>query len=195
MKTLHIIPLVAALAAFSLDAHAAPKTYIIDSEHTYPSIETDHFGGLSVWRGKFNKTTGKITLDHEAKIGTIETVIDTNSVDFGNDALNEHIRAADMLDSKQFPQATYKGTFAKFNGDVPIEISGELTLRGITKPLTLTIKSFKCMPNHPMHKKEVCGADAYAVFNRGDFGVNYGLDKGFFGEVRVQIQVEAIIQQ
>ena len=90
MKTLQLLPLAAAMAAFPLGAQAAPKTYVIDSDHTYPSIETDHFGGLSVWRGKFNKTSGKITLDRDAKTGSIEAIIDTHSVDFGNDAMNDH---------------------------------------------------------------------------------------------------------
>lgn len=195
MKISRLLPLAAALAFFSLGAQAAPKTYAIDSDHTYPSIETDHFGGLSVWRGKFNKTSGKITLDREAKTGTVEAIIDIHSVDFGNDALNDHIKTADILDAKQFPQAIYKGVFSKFTDSVPTEINGELTLHGVTKPINLTIKTFKCLEHHPMHKKEVCGADAYATFNRGDFGILYGLDKGFFSETRLFIQVEAIVQE
>jgi polyisoprenoid-binding protein YceI len=96
-----------------------------------------------------------------------------------------------MLDVAKFPNANYKGQVV-FNGDVPAEINGELTLHGVTKPVKLAINKFKCI-QHPMFKREVCGADASGTFNRGEFGVSYGLPK-FSPDVRLQIQVEAIKQ-
>ena len=186
MKISHLI--VAAVAASSAIAYAA-DTYTIDPGHTYPSFEADHMG-ISVLRGKFNKTTGSITLDRAAKTGTIDIVIDANSLDFGHDKLNEHAKNADMFDVAKFPTATYKAKSIKFKGDVPASVDGELTLHGVTKPVTLTINKFKCI-DHPMLKKEVCGADASAEFKRSDFGINYGLPR-MAPEVKLAIQVEAV---
>ncbi|GAA5232949.1 polyisoprenoid-binding protein [Verticiella sediminum] len=178
-------------ATFAGTAAAAPVTYKIDPQHTYPSFEADHLGGLSVWRGKFNRSQGSVVLDREAKEGTVQIEIDISSIDFGNDELNQHAQGAEMFDAKQFPTATYKGRFSDFDGDEPEEVEGEFTLRGVTRPLKLEIESFKCM-QHPMEKVEVCGADARAKFDRGDFGLNFGLDMGFKPDVELRIQVEAL---
>lgn len=185
------ILLASAIAIAAGGAVAAPVTYNLDPNHTYPSFEADHMGGLSTWRGKFNKSSGKVILDREAKTGSLEVTIDMDSVDFGHDKMNEHAKNAEIFDVAQYPTATYKGTFSKFDGDVPTEVEGELTLHGVTKPLTLSIGKFHCMP-HPMLKVEVCGADASASFNRDDFGVSYGKDYGFHQEVTLQIQTEAL---
>jgi polyisoprenoid-binding protein YceI len=174
-------------------AQAAADTYKIDASHTYPSFEADHFGGLSVWRGKFNKSEGSIVVDNAAKTGSVDITIDTTSLDFGNDKLNEHAKKDEaMFDTAKFPTATYKGKLV-FNGDTPSAVNGELTLHGVTKPVTLKIDKFKCIV-HPMSKKNVCGADAVATFNRSDFGITYGTQMGFNPEVRLAIQVEAVKQ-
>ena len=179
------------LSAAFTSAFAAPATYTLDPSHTYPSFEADHFGGLSLWRGKFNKTTGKVTLDKAAKTGSVEVTIDTASIDFGHEKMNDHAKGAEIFDVAQFPTAVYKGNLAKFKKDAPTEVVGELTLHGVTKPVTLKVNSFKCMM-HPMLKREACGADASAVINRADFGVNYGQAYGFKQEVTLRIQVEGI---
>lgn len=183
--------LATALTAAATAATAAPATYNLDPTHTYPSFEADHFGGLSTWRGKFDKSSGKVVLDRAAKSGTIEVTVQTDSVNFGLAKMDEHAKGADLFDVAKYPTATYKGKFTAFNGDVPTEAQGELTLHGVTKPLTLTINRFKCMP-HPMLKKEVCGADASAEFNRADYGLSYGQAYGFDMGVKLQIQVEGI---
>jgi polyisoprenoid-binding protein YceI len=185
--------LIAALAtAATGSAFAAAETYAIDPNHTYPSFEADHMGGLSVWRGKFDKTGGTITLDRAAKTGALDITIDANSLDFGHARLNEHAKGADIFDVAKYPTATYKSKSITFKGDVPVTVEGELTLHGITRPVTLSINRFKCI-THPMLKREVCGADASAEFNRGDFGITYGLPR-FAPEVKLAIQVEAIKQ-
>jgi polyisoprenoid-binding protein YceI len=182
------------LGCVSAVAIAAPVTYNVDPEHTYPSFEADHFGGMSVWRGKFNQNSGTIVIDREAKTGTVDIQIDTASIDFGLDKLATHVKGGDagMLDVAKFPTATYKGVLAKFKDGAPTEVQGELTLHGVTKPVTLTIRSFKCMA-HPMKKKEFCGADAVGAINREDFGVSFGKGLGFKMDVKLAIQVEAII--
>jgi len=172
-------------------AMAAPATYNLDPTHTYPSFEADHMGGLSIWRGKFTKTTGTVVLDREAKTGTVDVKVDAASVDFGNAKMDEHARDKDLFDVEKYPLATYKGKITKFNGDAPAEVQGELTLHGVTKPVTLTINQFLCKP-HPMLKREVCGADASATINRKDFGMGYGEAYGFKMDVKLAIQVEGI---
>lgn len=172
-------------------ARAEPVTYQMDPNHTHPSFEADHMGGLSKWRGKFNKASGTVVMDREAKTGTVEVTIDVSSIDFGNDELNEHAKGPDMFDVAKYPTAVYKGTLTDFGHGKPGKVVGTLTLHGVTKPLTLDIEDFLCKPN-PMSKKETCGADASAEFNRDEFGVSYGKAFGFRQEVELQIQVEAI---
>jgi polyisoprenoid-binding protein YceI len=172
---------------------AAPVTYQIDPAHTYPSFAADHMGGMSVWRGKFDKTSGTIVLDREKNTGTVDVTIDAGSIDFGHEKLNEHAKGPDMFDVAKYPTATYKGTLANFKNGAPTEVHGELTLHGVTKPVTLVIHQFLCKP-HPMTKKDTCGADASATFNRKDFGVGYGESYGFKMEVRLDIQIEAVRQ-
>jgi polyisoprenoid-binding protein YceI len=179
------------LIASATSATAASTTYNVDPDHTHPSFEVDHFGGLSTWRGTFKKTTGSVQIDAAAKTGTVDVVIDTATVDFAHDKLNEHVSSAEMLDVAKYPTAEYKGKFVEFANGAPKTVSGELTLHGVTKPVTLTINSFKCF-EHPMLKKQVCGADASGTFNRADFGVNYGQQYGFKQDVLLRIQVEGV---
>lgn len=183
----------AAIAAFSAVgvASANTVTYNLDPTHTYPSFEADHMGGLSIWRGKFDKTSGVVTLDRAAKAGSIDVKIDPASIDFGNAKLNEHVKSAEMFHVAKFPEASYKGKFSKFKGDVPTEVDGILTFHGVSKPVKLAIHDFKCI-QHPMLKREACGADATGTFSRADFGVNYGEQYGFKQEVKLAIQVEGV---
>ena len=190
-KKFMFMSLSAVLAALGTSAAFAANTYKIDPNHTYPSFEADHLG-ISVWRGKFNKSEGTIVLDPAAKAGALDIVVDINSIDFGHDKMNEHAKKEDIFDAAKFPTATFKSTKVNFTGDVPTSVDGELTLRGVTKPLTLTINKFKCIV-HPMHKREVCGADVTGQFQRSDFGINAGLPR-FSPEVKLAIQVEAVKQ-
>ncbi len=193
MIRLHTIApvLFAGLSALAMPAFAASTIYVIDPDHTYPSFEADHLGGLSVWRGKFSRTSGRIVLDRQAEKGEVEVHVDIAGIDFGNDGMNEAARGGMLFDVAKYPQATYRGCLAAFRDGVPGEVGGELTLHGVTRPLTLRIRSFKCMP-HPVLKREVCGADALAAFERDDFGMDAGKDYGFDMTVTLRIQVEAI---
>ncbi len=185
------ILLSALLSGVAGAALAAPVTYQIDPAHTFPSFEADHFGGLSVWRGRFDHTTGTVVLDKEHATGSVDVTVDASSIDFGNPKLNEHVKSAEMFDVAQFPTATYKGTLANFKDGAPGEVHGQFTLHGVTHPLDLTVRTFKCTIN-PMSKKEVCGADVTGVLNRADYGVNYGDKYGFKMDVKLLIHVEAI---
>ena len=192
-KNLLIAATGALFAALSFNAMAEEVTYQLDPNHTSPSFEADHFGGISVWRGKFTKSSGTVTLDRAAKKGTLDATIDMTSIDIGNDKLNGELKSAEFFDADKFPTATYKGTSIKFKGDVPVEVVGELTLHGVTKPLNLKIESFKCFTN-PMLKKEVCGTESTATFDRGDFGVDYGKAYGFKMKTTLHIQAEGVKQ-
>jgi len=182
--------LAAVIACAAFPALAAPEIYVIDPTHTYPNIEFSHMG-ISVWRGKFNKTSGKVTLDRAAKSGTVEVTIDISSINFGLAAMDEKARSDDFFDTARFPTATYKGKL-NFAGDKPKSVDGKITIRGISRPATLSINLFNCMP-HPMLKKEVCGADAEGELNWSEYGMKlsqYG--QGEAGKVHLRIQVEAI---
>lgn len=173
-------------------ASAAPVNYEIDPTHTYPSFETDHMG-ISVWRGKFNKSKGSVMLDREAGIGRVVVQIDPDSIDFGLDQLNSIARGSQFFDTEQFQSITYIGDLSAFVEGVPTKVVGELTMHGVTKPVHLNLLSFKCKP-HPLFKRELCGADALAVFRRDDFGIDMGKAFGFSMEVTLRIQIEAIAQ-
>ncbi len=181
------IALICLLTAGATTAFA--QTYTIDPSHTYPSFEADHMG-ISFWRGKFDKTSGTVVLDREAKTGTLDIAIDASSIDFGHAKMNEHARNKDLFDVEKYPTITYKSKSIKYEGDIPVAVEGELTLLGVSKSVPLKINKFKCI-QHPMLKREVCGADASAEFKRSDFGMNYGLPR-FSPDVKLAIQVEAV---
>ncbi len=187
--SLLFVPLL--LADTSGIASAATVAYTIDPDHTYPSFEADHLGGLSTWRGKFDRTSGTVSLDKAADTGRVYLRVDLASVDFGHAKLNEYAKGDQLFDVVNYPDATYTGKLEGFVNGVPSRVVGDLNLHGVTRPVVLRIDAFKCMP-HPMLKREVCGADALATFKRDDFGLGAGKDYGFSMDVTLRIQVEAI---
>ncbi|MCC6134509.1 MAG: YceI family protein [Candidatus Contendobacter sp.] len=182
------LTLAATTIATTVPALAAPETYVLDGAHTFPRFSYSHFG-YSTQLSRFNKTTGKIILDQAAKTGEVDVVIDAKSVDTGS-ILDEHIQGEDFLDTAKYPTATFKSTKVVFKGDQPATVEGNLTLKGVTKPVTLTVTSFQAMPN-PILKKDAIGANAYTVVKRSEFNADkyapYVSD-----EVRIDIAVEAI---
>jgi polyisoprenoid-binding protein YceI len=191
IRTANMAALASVSLALATAVGAAPEKYTIDPDHTYPAFEADHMGGLSIWRGKFNRSSGSVTLDVAARVGSVDVTIDMTSVDFGHDGMNKHAMAADILDVQKYPAATYKGSISKWNGDAPAEVDGQLTLHGVTKPVKLVIHSFLCKPN-PMNRKPTCGADASATFNRDEFGVDIGKSGGFRMATKLLITIEAV---
>jgi polyisoprenoid-binding protein YceI len=176
----------------SFDAVAAVEHYTIDPNHTYPSFEAPHIGGISFWRGKFDRSSGTVTLDRAAHTGSVDITIDASSIDFGHEKMNIHAKGPDMFDVEKFPTATYQSSSMDFEGDTPVGVHGSLTLHGVTKPVFLRISSFKCMM-HPMLKREVCGADVHTEIDRTEFGIGYGVGQAIpSGKVTLAIQVEAL---
>jgi polyisoprenoid-binding protein YceI len=170
---------------------AKPVTYVIDPSHTFPAFEADHMGGLSLWRGKINSTSGEVILDKKNNTGSVNVVMAMDSIDFGHDGMNKHAKGDDMFDVEKFPEAKYEGALIDFQDGAPTKVKGKLTLHGITKEVDLDIKTFKCKI-HPFKLKQVCGADIYGNIMRDDFGITYGKLLGFKMDVALRIGVEAI---
>lgn len=178
-------------AAAAAPAFAAPETFVLDGTHSFPRFSYSHFG-YSQQLSRFDKTTGTVVFDKAAKTGSVDVTIDTTSVDTGYATFNEHIQGEDFLDTAKFPTATFKSTKVVFEGDKPVTVEGNLTIKGVTKPVTLTVTSFQAMP-HPMVKKDAIGANAFTVIKRSEF--NAGKYAPYVGdEVRIDIALEAIKQ-
>ncbi len=188
-KTTRLALAAAAIATLSGAAAAAPETFVIDGTHSFPRFSYSHFG-FSTQLSRFNKTTGKIVLDQAAKTGSVDVVIDTKSVDTGFTVFNGHIQGEDFLDTEKYPTATFKSTKVHFEGDKPVSVDGSLTIKGVSKPVTLTLNTFQLMP-HPMMKKDAIGANATTKIKRTEFNAGkYAPNVG--DEVTIDIAVEAI---
>lgn len=173
----------------SVGVQAAPETYVIDTNHTKPRFSYSHFG-YSTQLSRFDSVSGKITIDKSAKEGSLEVVINTTSVNTGYALFNEHIQGPDYFDTAKFPTATFKSSKVNFKDDKVSSVDGTLTIKGVSKPVTLTVSSFMCMP-HPMAKKEACGANASVVVKRSDF--NMGKNVPYVSdEVTIDIPVESV---
>lgn len=192
MEKLALLSVIAAIAGgFVAPASAAPVTYVIDPTHTYPRFSYSHFG-LSTQLSRFNQTTGTVVLDKSARTASVDVVIDMTSVDTGYATFNEHIQAEDFLDTAKHPKATFKSTRVTFDGDKPAAIDGNLTIKGITKPVTLEVTNFVNM-THPMLNKDAIGADASVVIRRTDFNAGkYAPNVG--DELTISIALEAVAQ-
>jgi polyisoprenoid-binding protein YceI len=192
MKSFKQLTLATALfAAMAGSAIAAPVTYGVDGSHTFPRFSYSHFG-YSTQLSSFKNTSGKVVFDAEAKTGSVDISIDMKSVNTGFEVFDGHIQGEDFLDTAKFPTATFKSTKVVFEGDKPKSIEGNLTIKGVTKPVTLTVTSFQAMP-HPMMKKPALGANAFTTIKRSEF--NAGKYAPYVGDdVRIDIAVEAVAQ-
>ena len=186
MKRAIILAIAAGLA---LPAFAAPETYVFDANHTYPSFSYTHLG-FSTQQSKFDKTTGKVTIDRAAKTGSLDVSIDTKSVNTGSELFNGHIKGEDYFNVEKFPAITFKSNSFKFDDSKITAIDGDLTIKGITKPVTLAVTSFTCAP-HPFTKKEMCGANASTKIKRSEFNAGKNAP-AVSDEVTLNIVVEAV---
>jgi polyisoprenoid-binding protein YceI len=176
------------LSALSLSAQAAPVTYTLDANHAFPSFTYNHLG-YSNQTSRFDRTTGKIVYDAVAESGSVDIVIDMKSVSTGSPTFNEHIQGEDFFDTAKYPTATFKSTKVRFVAGKPATIDGNLTIKGVTLPVTLTVTGFKEMM-HPMLKREAIGANATTTVKRSAF--NAGKFAPFVSdEVTINIAIEA----
>ncbi|NBW24529.1 MAG: polyisoprenoid-binding protein [Betaproteobacteria bacterium] len=190
MKSMkHISATLAMLTLAAGSALAAPVTYTVDSSHTFPRFSYSHLG-FSTQLSSFGKTTGTVVFDAQAKTGAVDIVIDTTTVNTGSTEFNGHIQGEDFLDTAKFPTATFKSSKVIFAGDKPASIEGQLTIKGVSKPVTLTVTSFQAVP-HPMMKVPALGANAFVTIKRTEF--NAGKYAPYVGdEVRIDIAIEAL---
>ena len=170
-------------------AQATPETYVIDNMHTFPRFEFSHLG-LSTQQYRFDKTSGSITLDTDLMTGSADIRIDARSVNTGIPIFNEHIQADDFFDTKRYPEIVFTSNEFMFDGPKVTALNGQLTIKGITRPVTLTLTSFNCM-KHPMENKDACGANAVATISRSEF--NMGKYVPLVGDkVTLTIAIEAL---
>jgi len=170
----------------------AQDVYVGDPAHTYAFFEVGHLG-VSWIRGRFNDVQAKVTLDRAARQGSIEAVVRMASVDTAHEARDKHVRSPDYLDVEKFPTMTFRSTRLKFDGDKPVAAEGDLTLMGVTRPVTLAIPHFNCI-QHAATKRELCGADARTMIKRSEFGIKRGATIAMHDEVKIAIQIEAYKQ-
>ncbi|MFM7226752.1 MAG: YceI family protein [Betaproteobacteria bacterium] len=170
---------------------AAPATYGVEPNHTFPRFSYSHLG-FSTQQSRFDKTTGTVVFDKEGKTGSVDITIDTRSVNTGSALFNQHIQAEDFLDTAKYPAVTFKSSKVVFEGDKPVSIEGDLTMKGVTKRVTLTVTRFLAAP-HPIQKKDTIGADAYTIVKRTDFNMGK-YAPAVSDEVRIDIAIEALKQ-
>ena len=182
----------AALMSVATLSQAEPASYAIDPSHTFVTYEIAHFA-TSTNRGRFDKKEGSVTIDRAAKTGKIDITFDMAAVNTGVAAMDRHLRSDDFFGTDKFPTARFVGDKLGFNGDKLSEVSGLLTLKDKTMPVTLKAIRFNCYQN-PLLKREVCGGDFEATILRSQYGISYGLNSGFPDAVQLLIQVEAVRQ-
>lgn len=191
-KLTHAALLTAVAASLSTAALAAPVTYKIDNSHTFPRFSYNHLG-YSTQLSRFDKTEGTVVFDQAAKTGEVDITIDVDSVQTGSDTFNGHLKGEKFFDVKQFPTATFKSTKVVFEGDKPASIEGDLTIKGVTKPVTLKVTHF-AEKEHPMLKRSAIGADAETVVKRSDFNMGANVPH-VSDEVTISIALEAVSQE
>lgn len=184
-----LLPLALTAFLLALPALAEPETYTVDPRHTFPAYEVSHFG-YSMQRGRFNRASGRITLDTAARKCSADIAIEVASVSSGVDKLDEHLRGEDFFNAAKNPQITFKTDNCAFEGDRVKSATGDLTINGVTRPVTLVANVFHCAPN-PMNKVKQCGADLETTIKRSDFGMKYALP-ALGDDVKLRINVEAI---
>jgi len=175
--------------AVPLTALAGEETYVFDPVHSQPACEVRHMG-FSVQRVSFTKINGKVTLDREARKGSLEAVVDTGSVRSYSEKLDAHLKGEDFLNVAKYPTMTFKSADLVFDGDRVIAVNGELTLLGVTKPVSFKVNNFVC-GEQPFNKRPMCGAEVSTTILRSEWGMKYGIPKAAADEVRISLPIEA----
>lgn len=173
-------------------AQAAPDIYVVDPAHTFPSFRVAHLD-ISMQRGRFDHTAGRIELDPDAGSGSIAIDIDAQAVSTGNPKLDAALRGEDFFDVERHPRITFRSVRIEFARREPALVHGDLTLLGVTLPLSLKVERFGCT-RKPFLVRLTCGADLSGVVSRAAFGMkSYATFVG--DEVRLDIQVEAVKEE
>lgn len=175
---------------------ASPESYTFDPRHTFVHFGVDHNDFSTIW-GRFDRSSGKFTVDRQSKTATLEVVVETASVSTGDSvrgdrprSRDEHLRSPDFFNSTEFPRMVYKASKVKFNGEVPVELQGQLTLLGVSRPVTLAVDRWKCAP-HAVTKRSICGGNATGALKRSEFGMKWGIP-ATGDDVKILVTFEAV---
>lgn len=193
-NTLGILTVMTGLSAYAIatpsQALAAPQTYQIDASHTAVTWHIDHFG-FSRPSGKFMNIEGTVSLDNEAPQNSkVDITIPISKINTGVEKLDEHLLSADFFDAEQFPTSKFVSTHVELTGENEALVTGDFTLRGITKPVTLDVKLNKLAEN--MFKQQTAGFTATTTLKRSDFGMTTYLP-GLGDDIQINIESEANI--
>jgi polyisoprenoid-binding protein YceI len=173
----------------------APGRWEIDPGHTELAFIGRHFM-LTKVRGRFTGVTGAIEVGEEPGESTAEVTIDMSSVDSGSQARDDHLRSADLFDTASHPTASFRGRAAEWQGTRGL-LAGELTVRGITRPLTLRAGYLGHVTDPWGGERAIFTAEG--TLNREDWGLtwNMPLDNGGLlvsREIRIEIEAEMVLQ-
>lgn len=178
----------AAMGLFAVSMAAVADSYTIDPTHTYPNFTINHLG-FSTMHGRFDKTSGTLTMDRAKGTGSVDITVDMASVNTGFKKRDDHLRSPDFFNVAEFPTMTFKSTKVEFKGK-GAKVTGDLTIKGVTKSVILDVNSINC-GTHPFNKKDVCGFDATTSLKRSDFGIKYGLP-AIGDDMNIMLEVEAV---
>jgi len=171
-------------------AHAAPQEYEFDKAHTQVLFFVDHLG-FSMSQGEFHDYDGKVMFDEENPLNSsVEVTIQTDSIDMDDEKWDKHMRNKDFFDVKEYPTMTFKSTSIEKTSENTANLTGDLTILDVTKPVTLET-NFNKAGVHPYSKRYVAGFSATTEIKRSEFGMDYGLP-GIGDTVEIRIEVEAM---
>lgn len=162
------LALLTVLAAFSTAAHAAPETYVIDNSQTKSQFSLKYLG-VAEQTHNFDKVSGKVLFDPVSRTGSAEVSIDASSVNTGHSSLDNQLQTAAFFDTANYPAIVFKSSQMKLDGE-QTSMAGELTIKGVTRPVTLAISGFQCAQD-PTFKVESCAAQATVTVKRSDFNM------------------------
>jgi len=184
--------------ALSTPQTATRTTWTFDPAHTSVEFRARHMM-ISNVRGKFTNVTGTILEDESNPANTyVEVDIDPASIDTRNEQRDTHLRSADFLDVENYPAITYKTTNLEFVDEENVKVTGDLTIRGVTRPITLEASVNGRGPNP--WGQYVAGVSLKGSLNRKDWGINFNVALETGGvlvsdKIDIDIEIEAIKQQ
>lgn len=191
---MHKAILGALVAVMPLVAAAQVESYTIDPIHSFVNFTVDHLGFTTI-HGRFDRSSGKATVERAAGKGAVDFAVEAASISTGDNdkgsrprSRDEHLRTADFFNVAEFPRINFKGN-VKFSGDGATEVEGQVTLLGVTRPLLLRMERWKC-GTHPFNKKEMCGGYASGKIRRSDFGMKFAVP-AIGDEVSLMVGFEA----
>ena len=186
---LNLRAIIAGLAAAIAIPAAAQETYVLDAVHSQPNFAARHLG-FSLQYGSFGKLAGKVTLDRAARKGTVDVTVDTASIRSFDARLDVALKGEKFFNVEKYPTMTFKSTSVMFDGDRVVGVDGELTMLGVTRPVSLKVANFSC-GDHPFNKRPMCGAEATATIKRSEWGMTAGIPFAPADDVRITIPIEA----